>query len=253
MRIQLLLAASSLAFAGSRFESPSLGYVRTGAGLVTRLSGVAAAMIPEATGESEAETVAFSGKLLVEKLRSSVRVLDESGALVSVAEAPEGWAVIGFDESGASAALWLAQSSELRVFRSGAWAIVPFEAGRTAGSVMAVRVEESGSVTLLVSRGGIWLLTVRTSDGAIESESPAGAAAGPALFVRGGGLLFQRDDLLVHRTPAGDEQTIDLPEPAASLNRMGLDWIQAGTTNGKNYAVRLRGTPRVYEIPEVER
>ena len=249
MKILSLLLLAPLAWCASGVESPPLGFARSGAGGIVRVSGIAGAFIAAPTGQGEVVSAAFNGTRGLVKLATSVRALDAAGELAAEWDAPEGPALFGFDPAGSAAIVWYTSSGTFSVLRAAEWSAVPIDAASLGGDILAVSLADSRRALILVAREHLVLVRVRLSDGATERETMVGDGSGPATLWPGGAVLYRSEGGFVYRDPRGSEQTVELP--AGELTQMGSGWVQVRTAAAGQFAIRIGGVLRVYELPEV--
>ena len=248
MKLLYLLCACAVAYAQSGVKTPPVGYARASDGTIVRVFGIAGSFVTTPTDQAGAVSAGFSLQLGLLKLTSTVRVLNDAGALLNESDAPDGPALFGFNRRGDAAIAYYSSNRTLSVYSAGAWQSMPFT--RTGAQVLAVALIDSGNAQAVVARDQLSLVTLRVSDGAVENETLLGPGSGPALLT-GGGVLFGRDDTLVYHDSSGKEQIVPVPAPAAVLSQMGSGWIQAQSGSGGNLALRLGPEVRVYQLPEV--
>ncbi len=248
MRFWLLLLAVSVALAGD-VSTPAIGFARSATGDIWRVSGIAGAFVTESTELNGAVSAGFSTALGIVKFGDTVRVLNANGELVNESSAPAGAALIGFNAKGDTAAVYYEAAQTLTLWRDGEWRDVPFSGD--VGRVAAVAIGDSGSVLVAVAGDRLSVVSVRVSDGAIESMSGAGGApAGPVLLMPDRTLLIERDGALFVRDRNGSGQQV--PLDAEALSHMGNGWVQARTASGRHVALRLANQVQIFELPEAQ-
>jgi hypothetical protein len=248
MRFLYLLFACSLAFAESGLETPSVGYARAPDGTIVRVSGIAGAFVTTPTDQAGAVSAGFSGQLGFLKLPSAARVVNAAGALLGESDAPDGSALFGFNPRGDAGIAYYPSTQTLNVYGAGAWQSIPFQ--MTGARVLAVALKDAEQAQVVVARDQLSLVTLRVSDGAVESETLLGPGSGPALLLSAG-VLFSRDDSLIYHDASGTEQAIPVSAAVTDLFQMGPGWVQAQSGSGGDLALRLGREIRVYQLPEV--
>ena len=240
--MKFLCFVFSLGIAVAAVEIPSIGYMRAADGSIVRVAGVSGAFVTKLTGQPQAVSASFSGSLGFIKLDTSVRVVNGAGELLGEFDAPGGPALLGFSATGDAGIAYYPVTRTLSLFRDGAWTSVPYE-----GSAIAVGLKDSSSALIVAPGRELTLLTIRLSDGAIESREPLSRDRNVPLFITPDGtLLFTRGEALVYREhiiPAGSHIT--------AVSQMGARWVQIQTDSGRNLALLLSGQPQLYELPEV--
>jgi hypothetical protein len=239
---------SSLAFAASGVDTPSAGFALGADGTLIRVSGIGGAFVTAVTEHSGVVSSGFSGQLGFLKMPATIRVLNARGELVSELEASEGPAFFGFNKTGDAGVVYYPEAAALAVYVSRGWRGVPFQ---TDGDVIAVRLEDFEHLSAIVGRDQFSLVSIRTSDGAIENETALGPARAPVLLPPGGGVLFASEQGLIYRDADGFERTVTDCTGIATLRMMGSSWVQVELRSGGNLAVRLTPEIRVYGLPEV--
>lgn len=262
----ILLAAGALR---AQVQEPRIGFAINGDGLLVEIRGLSASFIVDRTGV-KAEAAACSGELCAVRTGDSVGVVDmasleQVGVSRAVrrrptsvrprgGEALEGaaGAAIGFSRDGQAAVVFRPQSSDIAVWRSGAWSITPVSPTALGGEVVSIALD-GGSARLAVRReSGMALVRVRTSDGAIEDDAPLADARDSALVCAGGEVVITSDAAMIIQRADGDRTRVDMSSPASRMAQIGDSWVAVTTRAGRNYALRLDGPARAYAIPEVQ-
>ncbi len=247
MKLLWLVLTATVAFAASGVSTPSAGSVLTADGLLVRVSGIAGAFVTTPTETSGAVASGFVQQFGFVKMPGSLRVMNAAGELVSEVDAPPGSAVFGFNVEGDAGVVHYPGEATLNLFTREEWRTVPFRADR---EVLALRLDDPEHVSAIVAGDPLSLISIRVSDGAVESEAALDNARGPVVLTASG-LLFTNERGLVYRNTAGTDHLVIDSADIAILQHMGPGWVQVRTQAGRNLAVRLGPEIRVYDIPEV--
>ena len=242
--IAILLSALPLL---AQVAEPRAGVVTGRDGVVREVIGVAGASLPGDTLLAGALRTAASADFWVAKLDHSLRT-----SRGEEFDAPAGDARIGFSADGTAAWIYFpakATRSFWRLLRSGGVdtsACRPERSNLLTGTILAL----AGDLTLYIRRNdGLRALTLRTTDCAIESDTPLDLDAALAVALADGTLVFARDTAVVIRDKAGNQYPFDLPERVDELHQMADGWVHVRTASA-NFALRI-ATRQIYLLPEV--
>jgi hypothetical protein len=247
MKSICLLFIAVVLFAGDVATAPSIGMVLSAEGRLTRVTGVAGAVVVESAGEEELQSAAFSGRLLLSIAGNQLRADDGNGP---VAAEGEHWAraLLGFSPAGDQAAGCSPETGVLHIWRQGRWHASRLQLPTAA---VAIRLAAPDRLDVLLKEDGLRLRRIRISDGATENEQLIHAeAAGPAMVLSSGDILYALGDSVIRHGADGQEDAAHLPE-ISGFAVMGNGWVQANSASGQRYAIRVRPDLRMMELPEV--
>ena len=229
MKFLALLIALSNVWAQS-VSGPSASVVRLKDGRLVAVRGSFANLLPprrfilQLRPDEEPVSAAFHGSLGGVKTNLRFLVTSSDGEILSSLAAPEGRALIAFE-----------QDHPRAVFFAATGRIVDLVTGRsidTAGSgdaVVALGAATNESVELVTStQGQLWLNRISLDDGVVSAQSPIEGRAPAAPWE--GGWLVATDGGLRWISPSGDHRDLDLDEPATAIESAGEHTV---AINGK--------------------
>jgi hypothetical protein len=238
----------------AQFEEPHLGLIRTTAGEVRTVRGIAGAFILGHAAARRAISVACSGPWTAAKFDDAVEFGLAAGDVLIRATAPDGPAVFGFSSKGKPELVWFRTTRELHEVVGGGLRRVAFDALEADEEVVSVTV--LGARRVFLTRRGeelTLLTTVPSQEGSREFVRKRLAVTdGPALLSADGSMILARERTLELRRPGSRvPQRFDAPERPSELAAMGNGWIAVRFEGGAMGALTVTpGHEQLYRLPE---
>lgn len=246
--ICLLLAATGRA----QISAPEAGCVVDREGALRPLYGMAGIFVPGEAVTPGVISAACSDRLALVKTEYELELRDAQLHLIARWPAPGGPARFAFPTTGMGALVYYPQTGDLvringnRPPRPLAFAL-PDE-------VLAIASPDSTHVMAVVSGGGIRLVRVSLSNGAIDQETEIAGGSGPAWLHRDGTLVYGDGAEVVMVRPGGSPRRWTLPAPASAICQ--VDEHLAGIVLDKGAPAVLtleEGRERLLRLPEAAR
>lgn len=230
----------------AQVAEPRIGFARASDGSVIDIRGVSGSFVVNRV-DARVNAAAWSGQLEVSVTDGLLTIFNARGERLSGLENGSD-ALIGFSADGESVAVFRPAANDISVWRAGSWTTTPL-----TGAIESIAIESSTSVIAAMARdSGVAIARIRVRDGAIEDEWALDSGAGAVLVLPRGRIIFADGQGLSIRNRDGGRRHVDLGGTTARLATLGDGWIQAVTTDGQSFAVRLGDSPTVFAIPEPE-
>ncbi len=228
MKILIVFAIGTCAWAQSGVVRPELGKMLDANGAVRTVYGIAASVTLGGVETTGVLSSACSNTFCLAKTETSI--VSSSGAVA----APAGPALFTFD--GNAAFVWFPQSQQLAEWQSGA--LTPVDAS-VDGEVLSIGAT-AGAVQFAVRRrSGVWIVN---QDGSVAGSLPH--ATGPVMLVPGGVVYATKSEIVI-----GDVQ---LPlDDVTWFSQMSGNYLQV-RAGGVDYSLRIdQWRETLFQLPGV--
>jgi hypothetical protein len=247
-----LICLSLAAAARGQIGAPQAGCVLDREGALRPLYGIAGIFVPGEAVAQDVVSAACSDKLALVKTGYELELRDAQLRLIARWPAPGGPARFAFPQNGMGALVYYPQTGDL-VRIAGSRPPRPL-AFALPDEVLAIASPDSTHVMAVVSGGGMRLIRVSLSDGAIDRETGIAGGSGPALLRRDGTLVYGDAAEVVMVRPGGSERRWALPAPASEIYEMGEDLAGIVLARGAPAVLTLaEGREQVLCLPEAAR
>jgi hypothetical protein len=234
MRIAILLAATSCAWAQSGLDRPALGQMLDRQNALRPVYGVGGSFRVDTPVAEPVISSACAGTLCIAKTETAL-ILGKT-----VTPAPRGDAKIAIDTTGAT--IYFPEIGRFGRWQHGSLTMLNLSID---GTVLSLRSAAS-SLNLAVERSGIvWIVM---ADGTILDSLPAGAGA---VLLIPAGVVYAASSALILRKPNGAELSFPA-QGVVDLFALGDGYVEA-RAGSVLYALRtIAGHEQLFQLPQPE-
>jgi hypothetical protein len=246
--ICLVLAATGRAQIGA----PEAGCVLDREGALRPLYGMAGIFVPGEAIAPGVVSAACSDKFALVKTEYNLELRDAQLRLIARWPAPGGPARFAFPPTGMGALVYYPLTGDL-VRIIGSRPPRPL-ACALPDEVLAIASPDPAHILAVISGGGMRLVRVSLSNGAIDQEIEITGASGPAWLRRDGTLVYGDGAEVVMVRPEGSSRRWTLPAPASAIYQMGENLEGIMLAKGATAVLTLEeGREQLLRLPEATR